>query len=187
MRSTEENRIKSADGELISRREAVRRLLSVVAASSIANSYLSWAQSPTPLSQQNWQPAVLSVPESQALTSLSELLIPGSMKAGVVPLLDLLLTVDAPSHREKLAHALDVLQKEALRKFGKPCQQLSALQCDQLLSTAAGSSDGSDLRAAFEVVKKSTVEVYYSTEIGMTELGWTRNRFFLEFPACTPA
>ena len=26
---------------------------------------------------------------------------------------------------------------------------------------------------------------YYSSEIGMRELGWTENRFFASFPGCT--
>jgi hypothetical protein len=155
----------------LSRREVIRGLLVALALPSTA-----WAQ--------DWKPAVFSEEQSGSLVSLSELLVPGSTKANVVPLLDLLLTVDAPSHRERLSNALSVFDREALQRFGKQCHDLSTPQCDQLLAAAAVASESSELRVAFETVKESTVEIYYSTEIGMTELGWTHNRFFLEYPTC---
>jgi hypothetical protein len=155
----------------LSRREVIRGLLVALVAPSTA-----WAQ--------DWKPAVLSVEQTRTLTSLSELLIPGSTQANVVPLLDLLLTVDEPSHRERLSSALGMFDEEAVRRFGKRCHDLSTPQCDQLLAAANGAPESNALRIAFETLKKSIVEVYYSTETGMTELGWTHNRFFVEYPAC---
>jgi len=56
---------------------------------------------------------------------------------------------------------------------------------NQLLQMA--SIKGSATYEHFEDLKGWAVGAYYSSEIGMRELGWTPDRVFSTFPTCTHA
>ena len=85
---------------------------------------------------------------------------------------------------------------EAQKRFAKNFPALDETQKSQVLTEASASpakenSDGAErgeeragLREHFENLKGWISGAYYSSEIGMKELGWTPDRVFASFPGC---
>ena len=181
-------------GYLLSRREVARRLLGVTAAWSLGGSHPVWghllnepllAHADTDLASANWKPLFLQPEQQEALQAFSEATVPGSTHALVGRFIDLLLSVDSPAHQQKFLASLSAIQAVANQQFGIAIQKLSASQLDSLLTVVSTSPKDSAIRESFEVLKEWVVGSYYSSEIGMKELGWTPNRFFPSFPGCT--
>src|SRR5262249_29215872 len=114
-----------------------------------------------------------------ALTSIAERMVPGSTSAQVNRVIDLLLAVDTQEHQQKFINALAALESESRQRFGRPASALAAVQIDELLS--ACSSGAPSQREHFENLKAWIVPVYYSSEQGMRELGWSDD-FYFESP-----
>jgi hypothetical protein len=181
--------------EILSRREVARRILGVTAAWSLGGLHAVWGHllNETPLlhhadidlANANWKPLFLAPEQNEALQSLSEAMIPGSTNALVNRFIDLLLSVDSPARQQKFITSLSAMQAEGDRQFGKSLQQLSASQRDSLLASVSTSPQESASRESFDDLKEWIVASYYSSEVGMKELGWTSNRFFASFPGCT--
>jgi hypothetical protein len=180
--------------DILSRREVARRLLGVTAAWSLGGSHPVWghllnepllAHADTDLASANWKPLFLQPEQQEALQAFSEATVPGSTHALVGRFIDLLLSVDSPAHQQKFLASLSAIQAVANQQFGIAIQKLSASQLDSLLTVVSTSPKDSAIRESFEVLKEWVVGSYYSSEIGMKELGWTPNRFFPSFPGCT--
>jgi Gluconate 2-dehydrogenase subunit 3 len=180
--------------DLLSRREVARRLLGVTAAWSLGGLHPVWghllnepllANSDTDLASANWKPLFLRPEQNEALQSFSEATVPGSTNALVSRFIDLLLSVDSPPHQEKFLASLSAIQAVANQQFGIALQKLSALQLNSVLTFVSASPEDSAIRESFEDLKEWVVGSYYSSEMGMKELGWTPNRFFPSFPGCT--
>lgn len=74
----------------------------------------------------------------------------------------------------------------AVTKYGKPWIAIAASDQDALLRDASTAvATISTMRGHFENLKEWIVGAYYSSEIGMRELGWTGNVFHQELPGCT--
>jgi len=99
--------------------------------------------------------------------------------------IDLLLSVETPAHREKFLTSLSAIQAAANQQFGIALQKLSASQLNSVLTVVSASPEDSAMRESFEDLKEWIIASYYSSEMGMKELGWTPNRFFSSFPGCT--
>jgi hypothetical protein len=54
-----------------------------------------------------------------------------------------------------------------------------------VLTVVSASPEDSAARESFEDLKEWIIVSYYSSEMGMKELGWTPNRFFPNLPGCT--
>jgi hypothetical protein len=180
--------------DLLSRREVARRLLAVTAAWSLGGVHAVWgdllnepllAHADTDLASANWRPLFLQPEQNEALQSFSEATVPGSTNALVSRFIDLLLSVDTPAHQEKFLASLSAIQAVANQQFGIAFQKLSASQVNSVLTVVSTSPEDSAIRESFEDLKEWTVGSYYSSEMGMKELGWTPNRFFPSFPGCT--
>lgn len=173
--------------EMISRREVSRRLLGLTAVWSLGGSRLAWgalrASAASDLADANWKPLFLTA-DYAAVQSLAEAIIPGSTNALVARFIDLLLSVDDPAPQKSFLEALSAIQTEANRRFDASFQKLSSAQRDALLTALCSAPDGSPLRSAFDELREWIAGAYYSSEIGMKELGWTRNRFFMSLPGC---
>ena len=178
----------------LSRREVARRLLGVTAAWSLGGLHPAWghllnepllAQADTDLASANWKPLFLQPEQNEALQSFSEATVPGSTNALVSRFIDLLLSVETPARQEKFLASLSALQAEANQQFGIALQKLSASQLNSVLTVVSASPEDSATRASFEDLKEWIVVSYYSSEMGMKELGWTPNRFFPSLPGCT--
>lgn len=129
----------------------------------------------------------LFLSESQfvSLERLTEAIVPGSRKAQSAAFIDLLLSVDSAKSQQDFADSLAAFETSANQSFHSNIVSLSAAQLNELLQAASTKGPGD--YAHFENLKGWTVGAYYSSEIGMRELGWTPDRIFSAFPACTQA
>ena len=143
----------------------------------------------------DWRPLVLNAQQDETLSALSERIVPGSTKAEVDRFIDLLLSVDSADHRQKLAESLSAFEAESQKRFGKRFPSLDASQQNMLLTDASAhpakeNSSGSaerenqGLHKDFENLKGWISGAYYSSELGMRELGWKPDRVFASFPGC---
>ena len=182
-----------------------------VAASHPIHSHLA---SPSTLEQADaksraadWAPEFLDPHQSDTLAVLAERIVPGSTKAQVNRFIDLLLTVDTQENQKKFLASLGAFEGEAINRFGKPFKDLREEQQNQILTVASteksglpeGNSDWSwfalpstesselprvTIRDHFENIKGWVSGAYYSSEVGMRELGWTGDVYFDSFPGC---
>jgi len=155
----------------------------------------------------DWAPEFLDPHQSETLAVLAERIVPGSTKAQVNRFVDLLLTVDTQENQKKFLASLGAFEAEAISRFGRPFKDLTEEQQNQILTAASteksglpeGSGDwswfavpskelpeqaGVTMRDHFENLKGWVSGAYYSSEVGMKELGWTGDVYFDSFPGC---
>ncbi len=135
------------------------------------------------LSAKNDNPLFLSAQQFAALDVLSEAIVPGSRSAQSAAFIDLLLSGDAKAAQQDFLAALTAFESAAQNNFRAAIVALSAVQLHDLL-TSLSASDSSDHKH-FSHFKDWIAGAYYSSEIGMRELGWTPDRVFPAFPACS--
>jgi Gluconate 2-dehydrogenase subunit 3 len=143
----------------------------------------------------DWKPVSLSMEQNENLIALAESIVPGSTKAQVNRFIDLLLSVETDRHKKEFAMSLAAFETESQKRFGKEFPSLDGRQKNTLLTDAAAKAakddaagidgnENSHLHGHFENLKGWVSGAYYSSEIGMRELGWTENRVFASFPGC---
>jgi len=155
----------------------------------------------------DWAPEFLDLHQNESLIALAERIIPGSTKAQVNRFIDLLLAVDTQENKEKFLASLGAFEAESRSRFGHPFQGLTEDQQNKILTLAStekpGNAPGSKnwswfsipsdassepiqitLRDHFENLKGWISGAYYSSEVGMRELGWTGQNFYESFPGC---
>jgi len=178
-----------AAGVQLSRREMVRRLAAgaawpLVAASHPIRELLrndAVLDEVEKLAAADWKPLVLSARQNESLIAIAESIVPGSTEAQVNRFIDLLLSVDASEQKKGFLDALAALE----------VSQKSQLLTDASATATKQNSDGevagessAGLHKHFENLKSWVSGAYYSSEIGMKELGWTADRVFASFPGC---
>jgi hypothetical protein len=201
--------IKEADaaGGQLARREMVRRLVTgavagaawpLVAASHPIHELLrndAVLDEAEKLGAADWKPLFLNTQQNESLIAIAESIVPGSTKAQVNRFIDLLLSVDTDSHKKEFVAALAGFEAEAQKRFAKNFPALDDGQRRQLLTDASGTpaKENSDVGAGekhaglhehFENLKGWVSGAYYSSEMGMKELGWTGDYVFASFPGC---
>lgn len=202
--------LQDAERSGIGRREALQALMTGLGA-SVAT---AWAADAHPMQQHlkdgarvataetkanaaRWKPEFLDAHQVQTLRALAERIVPGSSKARVAEFVDQLLAVDASRNQRSFLNAMGAFEGLAIARFSKPWKALTAGEQDQLLTEAstaeraarpsadaAGQPPTLTMRDHFENLKGWVAGAYYSSEIGMRELGWTGNMFFTSFPGC---
>ena len=192
----------------LTRREIVQRLLAGAGAGAawplVASSHPIYAlltsdailDEADNLGDANWKPAFLSAQQNESLTALAERIVPGSTRAHVSRFIDLLLSVDKPENQHKFVESLTALNAEAHKRFGKDFPALDEEQKNALLTDASTKPESakapetengkkqSDLYSHFENLKGWISGAYYSSEVGMRELGWRGDYAFAAFPGC---
>jgi hypothetical protein len=201
-----------ASGRSLTRREWVQRMLAGagagIAAPALAEAHwadAAQAAAPTGAAAGEWKPLFFDDPQNQTLIALAERIVPGSMGAQVNRFLDTALSADTLETQKKFVASLNALEGESLRQFTKSFKDLSADQQDQVLTTAStgkpsdpnlsaagGTGSGAPspvpmLRDYFENLKGWISMAYYSSEVGIKELGWTGENFFESLPGCEHA
>jgi hypothetical protein len=119
---------------------------------------------------------------------------------------DQLLAVDTPDNQRKFLSALGWIDAEAADRYKHPWKALTPVQQTELL-TAVSTAEPAEpphfwvrgeavivpaplpkrppsTRDRFDELKGWIAGAYYSSEIGMRELGWTGQTFFASFPGC---
>jgi Gluconate 2-dehydrogenase subunit 3 len=180
----------------ISRRELAQTLLAGAAAGFVSS--LSSATHPihkhllnaalldladARLSATNDNPLFLSAQQFATLDVLSEAIVPGSRSAQSAAFIDLLLSVDTKTAQQEFLAALSAFESAAQNNFRAAIIALSVAQLHDFLASLS-TSDSADHRH-FNQLKNWIAGAYFSSEIGMRELGWTPDRVFPTFPACS--
>lgn len=155
----------------------------------------------------DWAPEFLDAQQNETLIVLAERIIPGSSKAQVNRFIDLLLTVDAQENQKKFLASMGAVEGESRSRFGHPFQALAEDQQNKILDVASAEKPGKPagdenyswfaipsngprepiritLRDHFDNLKGWISGAYYSSEVGMRELGWTGQVMFESFPGC---
>ncbi len=130
-----------------------------------------------------WAPLFLDAHQSSTLEALAERMVPGSTAAQVNRFIDLLLSVDELKNQRSFVDSLSTFEGLSLRHYGKPFVRASATEQDSLLASAA-SPTAADLFPHFQNLKTWIAGAYYTSEVGMKELGWTGDVFFNGLPGC---
>ena len=155
---------------------------------------------------EDWSPSFLDAHQSETLIVMAERIVPGSGKAQVNRFIDLLLSVDTQEHQKRFLASLSAFEAEALNRYGHPFKDLAEEQQNQILTVVSTETSGRvkgeeessfeesseepsqpgrvALRDDFENLKGWISGAYYSSEIGMRELGWDGNYFYESFPGC---
>jgi hypothetical protein len=199
------NETGPANGHL-TRREMVRRLAAagaawpLVAASHPIHELLrngAVLDDAEKLAAADWKPLVLSPRQNEDLIAIAESIVPGSTEAQVNRFIDLLLSVDASEHKKSFLDSLGAFEAESQKRFAKGFPALDEGQKNQLLTDASATDakqnsegaleDSAGLHKHFENLKGWVTGAYYSSEMGMKELGWTPDRVFASFPGCDHA
>jgi hypothetical protein len=180
----------------VSRREAALKLLSGLAAGAFFPSLsplhpvrallLNGAlldSADKVLASATREPLFLSAAQFSTLDKIAEAIVPGSRKAQSAAFIDLLLSVDSDKPRQEFAASLAALNAAAQKSFQRNVVGLSDAQVDELLQTAATKDSANYVH--FESLKGWAIGAYYSSEIGMGELGWTPDRVFPTYPGCS--
>ena len=149
------------------------------------------------LGQVNWKPAFLTAQQTELLTALAESIVPNSTRAHVSRFIDLLLSVDKPENQRKFVESLAALDAEAQKQFKKSFPALDEEQKNAFLADAStkpknAGAPGADAKKEqsapyihFENLKGWISGAFYSSEVGIRELGWTSKYAFAAFPGCT--
>ena len=160
------------------------------------------AKADTRAAAAKWTPKFLDSHQNQTLVLLSERIVPGSGRAQVNRIIDLLLTVDTAGNGRKFIDSLSAIDIESRRRCNLSFKSLSPDRQDEILTAMASGNlsvqQDSGKRSVkrplqqpaltprdhFENMKTWIVGSYYSSEIGMRELGWTGDVYFVELPTC---
>jgi hypothetical protein len=118
------------------------------------------------------------------LASLAEQIVPGSRAVGVSEFLDRLLAVESTETQRGCMQAIGAFEAEARAAHGAPWKSLTAEQANALLTKISTRPEGDASRQAFDRIKGAVAETYYSTEIGMKELGWNGSVTFAPPSIC---
>lgn len=130
-------------------------------------------------------PELLDPHQLKTLEVLAEAIVPGSTAAHVAPFLDQLLAVDSAASRQTFLGALGGFDMAAVERHGQPWIGITASEQNALLREASTAAETSAIGAHFQDLKGWIAGAYYSSEPGMSELGWTGNVFHQELPGCT--
>jgi hypothetical protein len=145
----------------------------------------------------DYVPEFLDPHQLETLRVLAERIVPGSTRASSAAFIDQLLTVAAADAQRKFLQALGGFEQLAIGHAGAPWSALSEQQHTELLTLASTAKSGTPtdrtgplrparftIRDHFEHLKGWIVGAYYSSEIGMRELGWTGGVAFPAVPGC---
>lgn len=127
-------------------------------------------------------PRLLDDHQRRTLSSLAELLVPGSVAAGVVDLIDRVAAVEAEPRQRELLNALARFDGEARAAGAGRWIDLDDAAQLQILRRV---SSASPVPGHFLSLRSTVANTYYATAPGMKELGWTGRTAWKELPACT--
>lgn len=154
----------------------------------------------------SWQPIFLDPHQNETLIVLAERIVPNSTTAQVNRFVDLLLSVDSQENQKKFLASLGAFDHEGITRYNQPFKDLTEDQQIELLTAASTAKAGGPpedaygsrfaapakpgeepvltMRDHFENVKGWVSGAFYSSEVGMKELGWTGQVVWESFPGC---
>jgi hypothetical protein len=155
---------------------------------------LGSAEPPDPsLTAKDWHPKFFDDHENETVIAVSALLIPATDTPGAKAALcnrfiDLLLSASETKAQKQYIEALGWLDGYCLSRYNAPFTQLGLPRRKEVLTALTAASPEASLVHGVElfgVIKKSIVNAYYTSEIGMLqELKYQTNPFQPHFPRC---
>jgi hypothetical protein len=163
---------------------------------------------PAPVDQGPFTPAFLDAHQFATLQVIADLLVPGATPTGTPEFLDKLLAVESVETRRRFVTALGAMDGAAIEAHRRPFKDLSSGEQTALLTTAAGMAPSrpvvywtkgdpipvpqppagpTNLRDHFDHLKGWVAGIYFASEPGLRELGWTGLMFFESFTGCDTA
>jgi len=155
---------------------------------------------------EKWAPEFCNAHQNESLVALAERIVPGSTRAQVNRFIDLLLSVESREAQQRFLNSLAAFDGESLRRFKQSFKALSEVQQKELLTAASTQESGRPrgqgargfgrtsrppddqatltLRDHFDSLKGWIAGAYYSSEVGLRELGWNGEVFHESFPGC---
>ena len=209
-----DDRHEPARDDRIERRTLLKGLATGLAGVAATPHTTAFGRTMEPAAQAPAQPAdpavvrFLDDHQRQTLTSLAESLVPGSVAAGVVDLIDRVALVDTPARQRQLLNAIGRFEREARTAHGSRWVDLDEaarhgllrqasqgpesrprqpvwVKGEPLVFAASGPPPPETLRDQFDYLRSAVSGAYYATDAGRKELGWTGRTVWTELPACT--
>lgn len=141
-----------------------------------------------------YKPEFLDAHQFETLQSLAERIVPGAGRARTSEFVDQLLAVDSPQDQRQFLTALGAFEGRAIAMGRRPWKQLAEADQIAILTEASTMAPGGGgapagprpltLRDHFDLLKGWIAGAYYSSEIGLKELGWTGTVAHQAFPGC---
>ena len=114
---------------------------------------------------------------------------PGAREAKVNEYIDMIVSEGSPSLKKLYRNGLEWLDKTSHLSHGKVFVELSNEQQVEILtemSQIKNPSANNQLQARFfKAIKEATIDGFYTSRIGLDELGYKGNGVLDEFPGCT--
>jgi hypothetical protein len=120
----------------------------------------------------------------ETLAVIGEQIVPGSRAAKVPEFLDRLLAVESTDTQKRVVQAIGAFEREAREAHGTSWRKLAAPQATAILTKMSQAPASEATRRAFETIKGGVAETYFSTEVGLKELGWNGSVMFASPIAC---
>jgi len=192
--------------ESISRRDILRTLavgavggsvLQIIPAEAAAYIHQMVHQEKTASPAGKYIPKYFSAPQYATLVALCDMIIPkdeksgGALEAGAPEFIDLL-TSENPEYQLKLGGGLFWLDGLCSDRFGKvfldcaPEQKKEVLDLIAFRKNAKKDPSLSQGVAFFAFLRNLTCDGYYTSKIGIADLGYIGNTSLREFPGCPP-
>ena len=152
-----------------------------------------------------YKPTTFDAHQFATVVVLSELIVPGAKASGTPEFLDKLLTVESAETRRRFISALGAFEGAALKAKQSPFKDLTAADQVALLTEASTGQPSRQpvywkkgdpipvpeqppgpmtLRDHFDHIKGWVSGIYFASEPGLKELGYTGNVFHEKYPDC---
>ena len=145
--------------------------------------------------------------QRRTLTSIAEMMVPGSTAAGVVDLIDRVSAMESPQRQRRFLNALGAFEQQARKVHGTRWIDLDEPTRLKILQESSSGVEGrprapvwvkgqplvfaptdpappATARDHFDYLRSVVATAYFSTEPGMRELGWTGRAVFTSLPGC---
>ncbi len=175
-----------------------RRLLKTVAAGAASWPALKvLGQNPAPAAHQHaatqkaasrgaaYKPAFFNAHEYATVGAVAERIIPtdetpGSREAQVAEFIDRMVNAQPDLHE---VYRGGIAWLDAQEKT--PFVKLAAKRQDEILRALSDSKENDAPARFFKSVRGLTIDGFYTSKVGLKELGYTGNSYLLEFKGCT--
>jgi gluconate 2-dehydrogenase gamma chain len=144
-----------------------------------------------------YKPKYFSAHQYRTLQALCQAIIPadeksgGAIEAGAPEFIDLL-TSENSDYQLALGGGLMWLDAACTDRFGKvylectPAQQTAILDLIAYRKSAQADASASQGVEFFSFLRNLTADGYFTSEIGIKDLGYMGNTYLKEFPGCPP-
>jgi hypothetical protein len=151
------------------------------------------------LARPDWKPSFFDAHQNETVIALSELIIPktdtpGAKEALVNRFIDRVLAAETRENQQKFLAILAFIDGECLKRYRmafvhlpaeRQIEFLKLIAYPQNLITWGDNKSEFEGYPHFQNLKLWVSQAFYSSEIGMKELGWDENVYHAGYEGCT--